>query len=191
MAQEDVTKQCSQCGEIKAGVCFSPNTTSPDGLRSNCKECQSRVRAPSAAGSPRSRGVKVASTLSRIQSWDDRTCAHSDRSLDRNPSPACCIDPHHVLPRRRRRVAGGRGLLRKSLWTMRRQQNGSNTRCVAATEARGRDLFATRHQHAVRPREASAQWPTTLHCLSRQISCRLTLVKTLLGGLLHCSLPTL
>ena len=39
---QDVTKQCSQCGEAKPGTCFSPNTTSPDGLRSNCKDCQSK-----------------------------------------------------------------------------------------------------------------------------------------------------
>ena len=43
VAQDNITKQCSQCGEMKAGPCFSPNTTSPDGLRSNCKECQSKV----------------------------------------------------------------------------------------------------------------------------------------------------
>ena len=37
------TKVCSQCGLVKAALAFSPNTTSPDGLRSNCKECQAKV----------------------------------------------------------------------------------------------------------------------------------------------------
>ncbi len=41
-APQDVTKQCSQCSEAKPGTYFSPNTTSPDGLRSNCKDCQSK-----------------------------------------------------------------------------------------------------------------------------------------------------
>ena len=45
-APQDVTKQCSQCGEAKPGTCFSPNTTSPDGLRSNCKDCQSKYANP-------------------------------------------------------------------------------------------------------------------------------------------------
>ena len=45
MAPGDVTKQCSQCGEAKAGTAFSPNTTSPDGLRSNCKVCSTKCPA--------------------------------------------------------------------------------------------------------------------------------------------------
>ena len=45
VAPQDITKQCTQCGEAKPGTGFSPNTTSPDGLRSNCKDCQSRAAA--------------------------------------------------------------------------------------------------------------------------------------------------
>ena len=45
VAPGDVTKQCSQCGEAKAGTAFSPNTTSPDGLRSNCKVCSTKCPA--------------------------------------------------------------------------------------------------------------------------------------------------
>lgn len=41
--KDSTTKLCSQCGLVKGATAFSPNTTSPDGLRSNCKECQSKV----------------------------------------------------------------------------------------------------------------------------------------------------
>jgi hypothetical protein len=44
VAVAHLQKVCTQCHQTKPGTEYSPNWTSPDGLRSNCKACQSQVR---------------------------------------------------------------------------------------------------------------------------------------------------
>ena len=144
-APQDVTKQCSQCGEVKPGTCFSPNTTSPDGLRSNCKDCQSKYlkKAPATLSldpkqSPLlpSGGVRISCHTRRLA--DHLYCGPVLIVVSSRPYPTPAVTPHrhsdiHAGPRL---GAGGSGRCRWSSAFMMRltvsPRTGSRTRCVVS-----------------------------------------------------------